>query len=98
MFSVDRVRGELLAGHETEDLVRWVRDEVPDGFFLPVDTDAVVSTYTDIEFVVPDTQHRLHLDVHDAEPVGQAHRPKPRSVGRKHQPAHRFFRFALATV
>ncbi len=48
VFSVDRVRGELLAGHETEDLVRWVRDEVPDGFFLPVDTDAVVSTYTDI--------------------------------------------------
>ena len=48
VFSVDRVRSELLAGHKTEDLVRWVRDEVPDGFFVPVDTGAVVGAYTDI--------------------------------------------------
>lgn len=48
VFSVDRVRGELLVGSETEDLVRWVREEVPRGFFLPVDADAVVSAYTEI--------------------------------------------------
>ena len=35
IFSVDRVRGELLAGSKKEDLVRWVRDEVPEGFFVP---------------------------------------------------------------
>ena len=48
VFSVDRVRSELLAGHETEDLVRWVRDVVPKGFFLPVDTEVVVGAYMDI--------------------------------------------------
>ena len=48
IFSIDRVRSELLAGHKTEDLVRWVTDEVPEGFFVPVDTDAVVRTYMDI--------------------------------------------------
>ena len=48
VFSVDRVRSELLAGHRTEDLVRWVRDQVPEGFFVPVDIDGVVRVYTDI--------------------------------------------------
>ncbi len=48
VFSVDRVRSELLAGHRKEDLVRWVRDVVPKGFFLPVDTDVVVRAYMDI--------------------------------------------------
>ena len=48
VFSIDRVRSELLAGHKTEDLVRWVRDEVPAGFFVSVDTDAVVHVYMDI--------------------------------------------------
>lgn len=48
VFSVDRVRSELLAGHETEDLVRWVRNEVPDAFFVPVGTGPVVQAYRDI--------------------------------------------------
>ena len=48
VFSVDRVRSELLAGRKTEDLVRWVRDEVPEGFFVQVDTEAVVRAYTDV--------------------------------------------------
>ena len=48
VFSVDRVRGELLAGPKTEDLVRWVKDEVPEGFFVPVDTEPVVRAYTDV--------------------------------------------------
>ena len=48
VFSIDRVRSELLAGHKTEDLVRWVTDEVPEGFFVPVDTDAVVRTWDDV--------------------------------------------------
>ena len=48
IFSVDRVRSELLAGSRTDDLVGWVRDEVPSGFFLPVETGAVLRAYTDI--------------------------------------------------
>ncbi|NOZ78586.1 MAG: DUF4411 family protein [Acidobacteria bacterium] len=48
LFSVDRVRNELLAGRKTEDLVRWVKDDLPRSFFLDVDTDAVTSAYTEI--------------------------------------------------
>ena len=48
VFNVDRVRSELLAGRRTEDLVQWVRNEVPEGFFFEADTDAVTSAYTDV--------------------------------------------------
>ena len=48
VFSIDRVRSELLAGRKTEDLVQWVRTEVPEGFFVPVDTNMVVRAYTDV--------------------------------------------------
>ncbi len=48
VFSIDRVRSELLAGAPTDDLVSWVSSSVPDTFFLKVDTEAVVSTYTEI--------------------------------------------------
>ena len=60
IFSVDRVRSELLAGAETEDLVRWVREEVPRMFFLPVDADAVVSAYTEIMMWVQ--RHARYFD------------------------------------
>lgn len=48
LFSIDRVRGELLAGRKTEDLVRWVREDLPPSFFHAVDTDAVTSAYSEI--------------------------------------------------
>ena len=48
IFSVDRVRNELLAGYRAEDLVQWVRNEVPEEFFLPVDTNEVARVYTEI--------------------------------------------------
>ena len=48
VFSIDRVRAELLAGRPTEDLVRWVRERLSDRFFVPTDTDAVVRAYTGI--------------------------------------------------
>ena len=48
VFSVDRVRSELLAGSKADDLVQWVKAEVPGGFFLPVDTAEVLRAYTDI--------------------------------------------------
>lgn len=48
VFSIDRVRSELLAGHRKDNLVRWVRAEVPTSFFVPVDTDVVVRAYIEI--------------------------------------------------
>lgn len=48
VFSVDRVRSELLAGRKTEDLVQWVRNEVPEALFVGVDTAEVTAAYTDI--------------------------------------------------
>ena len=65
VFSVDRVRSELLAGPRTEDLVRWVGDEVPEGFFVPVDIDGVVSVYTDIMMWVQ--RHPKYLDLAKAK-------------------------------
>ena len=60
VFSIDRVRNELLAGHKTEDIVQWVRNDIPRSFFIPVDTDAVVSTYMDIMMCVP--RHSRYFD------------------------------------
>jgi len=65
VFSVDRVRSELLAGHRTEDLVRWVRARVPSGFFLPVNTADVVRTYTNIMVWVQ--RHPQYFDVAKAK-------------------------------
>ncbi len=48
IFSVDRVRSELLVGPKTENLVEWVRNEVPKEFFLDVDSDEVTEAYTEI--------------------------------------------------
>ena len=48
VFSIDRVRSELLAGRKKEDLVQWVWNEVPEGFFVLVDTEPVVRAYTDV--------------------------------------------------
>lgn len=43
--SIDRVRTELLAGRPTEDLVRWVRNDLPPEFFKGTDDEAVISSY-----------------------------------------------------
>lgn len=48
VFSIDKVKGELLAGRPTEDLVQWVRDVLPPGFFIGTDDEAVISAYEDI--------------------------------------------------
>ena len=65
VFSIDRVRSELLAGHKTEDLVRWVRNDVPKSFFIQVDTDAVVSAYMDIMMWVQ--RHPSYFDLAKAK-------------------------------
>lgn len=43
--SIDRVRGELLAGRETEDLVQWVKRKVSAEFFLDTSEQAVTDAY-----------------------------------------------------
>ena len=48
VFSIDRVKTELLSGRKTEDLVVWAKTEVPDGFFRSVDDEAVTAKYTEI--------------------------------------------------
>lgn len=48
IYSIDRVRNELLVGRKTEDLAQWVTSELPDDFFLNVDDDNVASAYTEI--------------------------------------------------
>ncbi len=46
--SIDRVKGELLAGRPTEDLVQWIKNDVPAGFFIGTDDETVISAYEEI--------------------------------------------------
>ncbi len=48
VFSIDRVRNELVAGHKEDTLVHWVRDEAPSEFFLQVDGEAVMDSYSQV--------------------------------------------------
>ncbi len=43
--SIDRVKGELLAGRKTEDLVQWVRGQLPPEFFVDTNEEAVGDAY-----------------------------------------------------
>jgi len=43
--SIDRVKSELLAGRKTEDLVQWVKNEVPSAFFIETGEQSVASSY-----------------------------------------------------
>ena len=60
VFSVDRVRNELLVGRNDEELFQWVKNDVPKGFFLPVDTDELARVYTEIMLWVQ--RHPNYLD------------------------------------
>ena len=46
--SIDRIRGELLSGRKGEDLVEWVRNEVPASFFCDSNVKDVAATYTEV--------------------------------------------------
>jgi hypothetical protein len=46
--SVDKVKSELLAGRPTEDLVQWVKNSLPTGFFIGTDEETVTSAYARI--------------------------------------------------
>ncbi len=48
VYSIDSVRSELLRGRKTEDLVQWVKDVLPPGFFLDTDGEGVTAAYADV--------------------------------------------------
>lgn len=45
LCSIDRVKSELLAGRKTEDLVQWVKGQLPGAFFMDTDEEAVFDAY-----------------------------------------------------
>jgi Domain of unknown function (DUF4411) len=46
--SIDRIRNELLAGRREEDLVQWVKKDVPAAFFLDSNSVDVSSAYAEV--------------------------------------------------
>lgn len=60
VFSIDKVRGELLAGRKTEDLVKWVTGRLPAGFFMSTDDRAVMSAYEKVMLWVQ--RHSQYFD------------------------------------
>lgn len=46
--SIDRIRNELLLGRKEEDLVQWVREEVPESFFHDSNGDDVSTAFADV--------------------------------------------------
>lgn len=46
VYSLDRNRMELQQGRDDDDLVRWVNESVPEGFFLSTHQADVVDAYT----------------------------------------------------
>lgn len=46
--SVDRIRAELLAGQPKEDLVQWVKGQVPTAFFDGTQSASVLNAYAEI--------------------------------------------------
>jgi len=59
VHSLDRIQQELLAGREDEDLVQWVKNVVPDGFFLSSQDVEVIRAYQDIMLWVQRNQQYL---------------------------------------
>lgn len=48
VHSIDKVRQEILAGREEEDLVQWVKNVLPPEFFLSTQNADVVGAYQKI--------------------------------------------------
>lgn len=48
VFSLDRIRQELLAGREDDDLVQWTTNVVPADFFLSTQDAEIVTAFTEI--------------------------------------------------
>ncbi len=52
VFSIDQIKNELLKGLDstdfTEDLVQWVKDQLPSKFFLGTDEADVITAYENV--------------------------------------------------
>ena len=48
IFSISWVRSELLRGQRNEELVQWVKQEVPNDFFLHESSNKVIGVYKKI--------------------------------------------------
>jgi hypothetical protein len=46
--SIDRIRNELLSGRKEEDLVQWVKNDVPEEFFHDSNADDVSAAYAEV--------------------------------------------------
>jgi hypothetical protein len=46
--SIDRIKAELLSGSKEEDLVKWVKKEVPKGFFHDSSSNDVSAAFADV--------------------------------------------------
>jgi hypothetical protein len=46
--SIDQVKNELLAGRDSEDLVQWVKNKLPSGFFAETREEAVINAYGEV--------------------------------------------------
>lgn len=46
--SLDRIRNELLAGRKEENLVQWVRNDLPEDFFLDSNATEVSNAYAEV--------------------------------------------------
>ncbi|MYB89982.1 MAG: DUF4411 family protein [Rhodothermaceae bacterium] len=45
IFSINRVRQELLQGNDTDELLQWVKNELPCSFFLEENSTEVILAY-----------------------------------------------------
>lgn len=48
VFSLDRIRQELLAGREDDELVQWATNNLPSAFFLSTQNADIVAVFTEI--------------------------------------------------
>ena len=48
VYSIDPIRREILVGRETDDLVQWTKNELPDEFFLDTGSEDVVNAFTEV--------------------------------------------------
>lgn len=48
VHSIDRVKAELLAGQPKEDLVLWIKQQVPGAFFHSTQTKQVLEAYAEV--------------------------------------------------
>lgn len=46
--SIDRIKAELLSGSKEEDLVKWVKKEVPKGFFHDSNSSEVSAAFAEV--------------------------------------------------